>query len=247
MKNLVILVSCLLLLLNTFAFGVQQSQAESERIERLVSLGTLWGAIKLFHPYLAYKDMDWDGALVEAIPKVQAAETSEAYAAAVQGMLDVLEDPTTRVIHEENSKSAGEGDTDGKRPPFSTETEDGIVVVTIVADMDGLLEKLGTLPDEFAEARGIVFDLRSSGPYEGYLFTRSELVSRLSSTPIHTPGQRLRIHSGFTPETGMTSGGYYSAFMTTDGERISPASGSRSRCRATPAPPTPWPTSSTTT
>src|ERR1700730_7149505 len=48
-------------------------------VERLAGLGRVWGAVKFFHPFLAYKPIDWDGALVQAIPKVKAARTLEEY------------------------------------------------------------------------------------------------------------------------------------------------------------------------
>ena len=39
--------------------------SESKRVERLVGLCRLWGAVKYFHPYLAYRgDIDWDAVLV---------------------------------------------------------------------------------------------------------------------------------------------------------------------------------------
>jgi hypothetical protein len=75
------------------------SESEYSRIERLVSLGKLWGAVKYFHPYLAYRDdIDWDAALVSAIPQVNAANNAGEYAAAVQSMLRALGDPATRVL-----------------------------------------------------------------------------------------------------------------------------------------------------
>lgn len=52
----------------------QATQAQdSVRIERLAALGRLWYAARLFHPYLAYRDIDWDSTLVAAIPRVSAA------------------------------------------------------------------------------------------------------------------------------------------------------------------------------
>ena len=33
---------------------------ETVRIERLAALGKLWAAVKYFHPWLAYQDIDWD-------------------------------------------------------------------------------------------------------------------------------------------------------------------------------------------
>src|SRR5437870_4137151 len=53
-------------------------------VERLTHLARLWGAVRYLHPWLAYKEIDWDAALVQAIPRVRAARTAEQYAAAVQ-------------------------------------------------------------------------------------------------------------------------------------------------------------------
>jgi len=39
--------------------------------------------VKFFHPYLAYRNIDWDGALIAAIPKVKAADDAHAFAEAV--------------------------------------------------------------------------------------------------------------------------------------------------------------------
>ena len=53
------------------------------RVARLAGLCRAWGAAKYFHPALAARpDIDWDAALVEAIPKVSAARTVAEYAAA---------------------------------------------------------------------------------------------------------------------------------------------------------------------
>jgi len=88
---------------------------------------------------------------------------------------------------------------------------------------------MGGVINELPAARGVVFDLRSSRPLsqeeEGmlpFIFEAAGIASHLTSTPVKTPGQRSRIHSGFTPAFGTTSGGYFSAFETVDGQRISP-------------------------
>jgi hypothetical protein len=56
---------------------------------RLITLFKLWGAVKFFHPYLAYRNIDWDGALIAAIPKVKAADDAHAFAEAVGANGDV--------------------------------------------------------------------------------------------------------------------------------------------------------------
>jgi hypothetical protein len=68
------------------------------RTERLVALCKLWGTVEYFHPYLAYRTSDWDGALVTAIADVSAAGESAAFAAAVEAMVATLGDRATRVI-----------------------------------------------------------------------------------------------------------------------------------------------------
>jgi hypothetical protein len=105
------------------------SESEDSRIERLVSLCKLWGAVKYFHPYLAYReDIDWDAALVSALPKVNAANSAGEYAAAVQSMLLALGDPATRVIEEVDNGTAS---SERERQPTFTTTPDDILVVTI--------------------------------------------------------------------------------------------------------------------
>ena len=76
------------------------ARAESlpDPTERVIGLGRVWAKVKFYHPYLAYKDIDWDAALVAAIPKAEAAKTPTEYRAAVQGLLAALKDPVTRPI-----------------------------------------------------------------------------------------------------------------------------------------------------
>lgn len=58
-KRLRCALSALLLCLTLGSAGLfaqqQQPAAEAARLERLVALCKLWGAIKYFHPYLAYR------------------------------------------------------------------------------------------------------------------------------------------------------------------------------------------------
>lgn len=86
----------LIIVIAPFLFA-QQQNAESQRTDRLIALAKLWAAVKYFHPYLAYRsDIDWDQALVQTIPKVNAAHDGTDYSAAVEFMLKQLNDPVTR-------------------------------------------------------------------------------------------------------------------------------------------------------
>src|SRR6266849_6595729 len=83
------------------AAGAAAPTGESLQIQRLIHLCKLWGTVRYLHPYLFYKDIDWDAALVAAIPKVSAAKTTDEYATALRDLLAVLHDPVTQIGPEE--------------------------------------------------------------------------------------------------------------------------------------------------
>jgi hypothetical protein len=138
---------------NVLAGSAQQTAGEPTRIDRLVALAKLWAAVKYFHPYLAYRDnIDWDGALVRAIPKVDAVRNGVEYSAAVGRMLNELDDPVTRTLNApavapENLSSSAE-----RQPTFRRNADDILVVaMTNYADFQdfvGTREKLGALKKE---------------------------------------------------------------------------------------------------
>lgn len=84
----------LVLLATQLAFA----QSSGTEKDRLLAVGKLWITVKYFHPYVAYRDIDWDKALVDALPKIRSAKTQADYASAIQSMLDTLHDPATRVL-----------------------------------------------------------------------------------------------------------------------------------------------------
>ena len=207
--------------------------SESKRIERLVGLCKLWGAIKYFHPYLAYRDdIDWDAALVAAIPKVNAANDASDYAAAVQGMLKALGDPVTQVVQREPADIAS---PPHESQPSYTFTPDNILVVTIryyqnLSDFFSARQKMAAIKAEIPKAHGVLFDLRAAAPVSYAMreimllaFQSSEIASALSSTPLITASERTRMHLGFTPHVSGMGFPYTSAFQVVDGRRISPA------------------------
>jgi len=73
------------------AATIANAQALPSETDRLVSTGRLWISVNYFHPLLADRKIDWDRALVEALPKIRAAKTSAEYEQAVRGMLTVLD------------------------------------------------------------------------------------------------------------------------------------------------------------
>ena len=53
---------------------------------------------------LAYKEIDWDSALVSVISDVMSAKAEEDYGRAIQKMLDFLDDPATGIVIEEEQE-----------------------------------------------------------------------------------------------------------------------------------------------
>jgi C-terminal processing protease CtpA/Prc len=212
---------------------------ESLRLDRLTALAKLWAAVKFFHPYLAYRDdIDWDAALIKAIPKVNAAKSPEDYSAAVAGMLAELDDPATRVLAAANLKSASPSVVNEKHP-FSRMTADNILVVDMTnysgfQDFVGTDEKFSALKKQLPEARAIVLDLRPSVPptedEQGsatYSIGASGIAGMLTSSPLPVPGERRRMHVGYAPQDGTTSGDYSSGFYAQGRQSIKPASGAK--------------------
>jgi C-terminal processing protease CtpA/Prc len=215
------------------------AREDNARIARLAALGKLWGAIKFFHPYVAYKDIDWDDALVQTIPKVNEAKSADEYRAAVAFMLSFLKDPNTRVSGKETGASAPAPRAQSVAQPYLRWAEGNVAVIvaTDYAQFVGSQEKAETFRKLFAEAakaRGIVFDLRRAGgenTASSFWFASnfSQALPFLLDEDLALPAIRHRAYSGYPTQSGQTSGGYYSGFVTADGGAITArgAKGSR--------------------
>jgi C-terminal processing protease CtpA/Prc len=217
----------------------QQIAGESTRIDRLVAVAKLWAAVKYFHPYLAYRDsLDWDGALVRAIPKVDAARDGAEYSAAVGSMLNELGDPATHVLNSLPPAQANSSSLADRQPTFRRNA-DGVLVVAMTnysdfQDFVGATQKLEALKKELPTARAVVFDLRpdaapsdSDQGFASYAISQSGLAGALTSVPLEMPGERRRMHIGYVPEDGATSGDYSSGFYVQGRQPIKPGSGAK--------------------
>ncbi|MCL6546504.1 MAG: hypothetical protein K6T61_14875, partial [Bryobacteraceae bacterium] len=128
------------------------------RTERLAALGKLWAAAKYFHPALARPEIDWDQALLTALPHAASARSREEYADAVSAMLAALQDPATRVAQPKPAP-------DASHRPRAELNSDGVLVITLrsfpASSGDGeFLAELRRAAGQIPSARGVVFDLR---------------------------------------------------------------------------------------
>ena len=201
------------------------AQPSEYQIERLAALGKLWGAVKFFHPFLAYKEIDWDGALVRAIPQVKAARTPGEYLAAINGMLDVLADPATRAEATTDEPSPAAAASGPRAEPGHFRIVDGYVVVSAprlaeAMASGGASAGQVSLQAEIAKASGVVLDCRfgsarSDGEQSYFLNTSlNALLPMLVQGTVPLGTERYRLHNGYPPQQGGSSGGYESSLAT---------------------------------
>src|SRR5262245_10946841 len=188
------------------ARGEEKAPATREQLQRLVTVCKVWGTIRYQHPFLAYQDIDWDAALVKALPKVEAAKTNEEFAAAVQVMLDALRDPATRTrrwppdVKSDDSKGKAKS---AERKLF-TQLEDGVLVLNLRNWPERF--QLGRDPksaDEFRtqvrKASAVIVDCREN-PFIDPT-TQRLLEELLCSREIKGIGRRAVMHSGYRPQS----------------------------------------------
>lgn len=230
------LLAFLLVLVRPSIQSRSASNDDMSRVKRLAAVCKLWGTVKYFHPYLAYRsDLDWDAALVAAVPKVNAAASPEEFGAALTGMLNVLNDPATRLVQQRQESSAT---VDAVEPVFALR-DDGILTVRIsdypaLINFDSVWPRFQAVEEEIPKARAVLFDLRARrAPSEGLrgllpqYFGLSPIKQLLSTTEIPTPGQRRRMHNGLVASERGSESLFYSALYVTEGENIEPAAGAK--------------------
>lgn len=123
--------------------------------------------MKCFHPYLAYKNIDWDAALIKAIPHVKAARTPAEYRAAIAGLLQELGDPSTSVQPvTPQTRIPSPGPNEDLAQPTYFHTVDGYVVITATDWARALLSGNSIAPKQaemfadIAKGKGIIIDCR---------------------------------------------------------------------------------------
>lgn len=194
--------------------------------DRLVALAKVWAKVEVFHPYLAYKNLDWDAALVTAIPKIEAATTPQQYRAALAEMLAKLGDPLTRMVDTTPAPT-----TRTLADPVTTPVP-GVVVVDIaalVAKAQGMMQMQNAaigVAKQAATAKVIVVDLRNVAGFGTATYVVDDLLGDALPPVDAWPQQRVIEHHGFRTQEGATSGGYSSSFVTLGAGAVhSPASG----------------------
>jgi C-terminal processing protease CtpA/Prc len=83
--------TCLFATLIVLTATIATAQALPSETDRLIATAKLWVTVKYFHPYIASRDLDWDQALINTLPKIRAAQTPAEYESAVHSLMAGLE------------------------------------------------------------------------------------------------------------------------------------------------------------
>jgi hypothetical protein len=183
------------------AWARKPSAQEETRVARLVGLAKVWGTVKYFHPYLAYRQIDWDKALIEAIPKVNAAKTPADYQNAINQMLAVLNDKSTRAEIEPSAQTVA--------PTAKlVRTENGVLIIeaTRIAqaaakDITALNGFVTNINQAITNSNSVIIDARGTGKlteietYHFENFMRQTLTGMLDTT-VTLGSTRYRMHNG---------------------------------------------------
>jgi C-terminal processing protease CtpA/Prc len=202
----------------------QSIQIDSSQVERIFKTSQLWGHLKYFHPFLPNDTIDWDLAYSEHILAIIQAHTKLEYEGAVQGMLDCLNDPITKVIVPDTVTSKKYDE----KYPKSAFIQDSLLLISIrnYADLEDFpycYNFFSSLAPLIIKCKGIIFDFRNKKNYNYLKGSINDLFSIIEPSLVHdnlqVHGLQYRYHNGFVPETGYISIGYNSGFYI-KGERI---------------------------
>ncbi|HEU5131666.1 MAG TPA: hypothetical protein VFT26_06165, partial [Pyrinomonadaceae bacterium] len=209
--------------------NAQPAATDDARIARLVGLAKVWGTVKYFHPFLAYRDIDWDKALIDTIPKVNAAKTAQDYQAALNQMLAVLNDKSTRAEIDTETKPAGPTSASTAKP---VRLENGVLIIdsaqiatTAANDITALNKLTTTINESLPKATIVIFDARGTTKttdveaYHFDNFLRQTLAGMLDGTVV-LGATRYRMHNGYATQTGGGANFYYSALINSSPQTI---------------------------
>lgn len=216
---------------------------EQARIARLIGLARVWGDVKLFHPSLAAQPIAWDNALIDAIPKVNAAASPQSYAAVINGMLAKLQDRNTFARID---SAPGGAPQRAVQSGVQVRRQNGTLTVPILAiaqaiNMDTSREATLWAPvvSALPTAASVLIDCRGNESEDAdpagteYFLDRlfRQLIARLANRSVPLGSLRYRLHDGYAPQVGATSGGYFSGMVVSTPEVVDGLSNR-------PAPPT---------
>lgn len=170
----------------------------------LVALAKVWEQVRLFHPWLYERELDWDQAWVKAAPKAEAARTPDELTQVIAELLSTLKDPASRVRAKPPPAVAG--------PGVMGELRGGVpVLYPGRADFERAFGSAAGYKALDALIKGqerLVVDLRGTG---GLWLRLAQVPGFGPSKDARAPSVRSVVHHGYAASAGLVED-YYAAF-----------------------------------
>jgi C-terminal processing protease CtpA/Prc len=216
------------------------SRVADENLPRLIALGEVWGEVRFCHPWFGDREIEWDRALLEAIPRVYAAESREAYAGIVQTMLARLGDPATRIAATHRAPPTPSSRAAMPEPymwlsPRVMNVPAGEILAT--AGFSDATKAGAAISSALDNADAVIFDLRGPAvlrnPGDNWNAHLARLFwgrfrEKLSNRALKLPATRSLLYSGWRADSNDGASDYQPLFVTEPsgvlppGSRVSP-------------------------
>lgn len=186
----------------------------------VLALARLWSEVRATHPALADGRIDWDRALVAALPQLSGEDNQASLRAAAATLMAPLHDAGLRI---------------GPPPPaFVRWQADGAVLEWLPGDT-ALLHlhpgmRAGAAPFVLpSRARRVILDLRpvAETPYPASPALLHAVLAQLIAQPLLPPAPRYRFSTGPRPQDPENWEGVLPGFMQVETRALLPAPGAR--------------------
>lgn len=234
------------------SYSIFDSNGAQNKVHtRLVSLCKLWGLINNTHPYLSYRNINWDTALLDAIPVFANHNTTDVQLVeSVVKMVSKIKDFNTRVIYknrhiqltscqESEELDISEDNVNklkNEPQPYISEISENIFAIILNDQkqfedwnkLKDLISKFKCIPPT---CKGVIFDARQlDNEYFGIGTSNlgvmfQEAFRVFLTSPLILPTTRQRVSYGYPeyqPVNRTRPSSFRSGFITTDAEAIYP-------------------------
>ncbi len=164
---------CLILFCFLSSFSFAQQPLTKEQINRIADAGKVYGYIKYFHPFLQYKNINWDSTFAAHAERIVNASGKEEYAKAMQQLLAPINDDLTTVLNLNTQKNH-------LLHPTEYSIKDSILYIMLNDITDDSYNKVFEAMRQITMVKAIVFDMRTPDNSNSNYFSSGTILDWLS-------------------------------------------------------------------
>lgn len=218
MKRVFLIITILVAFQNSFC-----QKLDKASVYRIGDYGKLWSILTLFHPEMAYNNINADSLFTDNIGPLINDPSATNFKMAVQQMINRLHDPYTTIKN--SNKNSGDTLQLANRPLLEWLADsiallhfDAAFIMQNSSDWPNN-KSLLQLIDTTNNARGIIIDLRQKAAvtdeYTRYYQAKfmEQLIGHITDRSISHSSYRTRIHYGHESQTSDMSSFYYQGWF----------------------------------